>query len=298
MAQTHQPLASVPRMLSFPCPVCTRKVRTGDVFCGFCAQPLRVQCPACGRWTQENHMVCPACGDTLHGPGLSFAQKHKLETLQHTLDELEHSHAESSRRLLVARRNELRTIGRLLVLGLLLSTFLWMLRALISSSLSFPGLFVLLFALLLFQPLILRLPAIGVRLYRWSAPDTLGVWREEQRAAHTRLDEISQAQATTTLAIAEVLALIAPRPRAADQAPARKAKKSPEQFPARSRRATPGSLDTRARRTRGRRPNANPTPRVFCGKSPTPAAADLEPCIRDVEDAAQHSPSEVGSSSL
>lgn len=302
MTQTYQPLAPTPHTRSFLCPVCTRKVRTGDIFCGFCGKPLRVQCSNCGRWTQENHRVCPACGNTLHGSDLSFAQKRELETLQHTLDEIEHSHAERSRHLLVARRNELRTIGRLLAVGMLLSALLWILRAIISSGLSFPGLCVLLLGALLLRPLIPRLPAIAARIYRWSAPDTLEFWREEQKATRARLDEISQAHATTTLAMADLLALIAPRPRAADQTPAalmvaRKAPKKPSNQPSEhSGRTTPGVRHARAHRTRNRRPDANPTPRFSRGKPLTStapaAAADVEPCIRDEEDVAERSPSE------
>jgi ribosomal protein L32 len=209
MAQMHQPTPPVPRAIAFPCPMCARTVHPGDIFCCFCGQPLRVQCPECGRWTQENHRVCPACGSALHRPGLSFAQKHRRETLQHTLDELDRSHTESARHLLAARRKQRHATYRLLTVGMLAGTLLLILKTTISAGLSFPGLLILLLALLLFWRLIPTLPGLGGHICRWSAPGDLAYWQEEQRSERTRLVELAQAYAATARALADLDVLTA-----------------------------------------------------------------------------------------
>jgi hypothetical protein len=272
-------------------------VHANDTFCGFCGQSLRVQCSACGRWTQENYTVCPTCGTVLHGAGLSFAQKHELETLQRTLADLEHCYKESNRHLLVARRNERHSIYRLLVVGMLAGALLLILEAIVSSGLSLPGLFLLLFILLLFRPLIPAVPALGTYIYRWCAPGDLALWREEQRTEHTRLAELVQERTATARAIADLQALTAAHAREADELEAAQqaerivqVQRTLEKLPERAGRTTSPVRRIQAFQARGRRPSADRTPHIFRGNSSTPspaAAGEPQTCIQEPEGAEQ-----------
>lgn len=217
-------------------------------------------------------MVCPACGSTLHRPGFSFTQKHRLETLQHTLADLDRSHTESARRLLTARRNERRTIYRLLALGMLAGTLLLILETLISSGLSLPGLLLLLFFLLLFRNMIPALPGLIVRICRWSAPGDLAMWREEQKAERTRLAELAQTQAETAMALADLSTSRTPCPPEPDEAeeaekPAA-GRTGHRPTPERSRRSATEAKHVRDARLRRRRPGSDPTPHFFHRRAP------------------------------
>lgn len=294
MNQTHQP---PPRPPTVRCPGCTRPVHAEHTFCGYCGHPLRVQCPACGRWTQENHNICPACGTILDGTGLSFAHKQEMETLERTLADLERDQRECTRHLLTARRNERRTIMRLLAVGMLAGACLLLLQALTSSGLSLPGMVLLLLLLLLFRPLIPALPSLGRCLSRWCAPGDLALWREEQRMDNARLTDLIQTYNETVLALADLQACTTGQRHAPDtQTEAHRA----EQLLREQRRAEKSSEHTAQpppgrQRIQGRRLSTDPIPRLFRGTSSvaSPLATDqqrvqvrenAEPPVRDPED--------------
>jgi len=241
--------------------------------------------------------VCPTCGKALHGAGPSFAQKQEMETLQRTLADLECSQRESTRQWLTARRNERRTIVRLLAVGMLAGVLLLILQARLTSGLGLPDLVLLLLLLLAFRPLIPALPSLGTCLFRWCAPGNLALSREEQRTANARLTDLVRTSSETTLALAALQAQIAGQKRAPDeQTEAQKAEhlleelRRAEELSEVTESTPPGMQRIQTMRRSGRRPMTDPTPRLFHGTSAasSPLAGVEQQCIQVREHAQQH----------
>jgi len=146
--------------------------------------------------------VCPACGAPLHGPGLSFVQRHFLSTLT----EVERVHAQSALRLADARRNHWQTTVRLLMVGMLCGTGLLLtIRAPTSLLSTLVGLLGVLVDLTLCQRLIPETTGLLARVFRWIAPCDLAVWKQE--AVRVRLAELAK----PSEAIARALAVLRER---------------------------------------------------------------------------------------